>query len=84
MVDLLAKYEEALQEENILMQRIGLCKEMIDVILECISTKADDIHMPTAEDIVTAIHTISQDLDRELLHLQLEMGVLTNKINKSR
>ncbi|WP_193726672.1 hypothetical protein [Paenibacillus guangzhouensis] len=58
------------------MQRISLCKEIIDVILEYISSKADVIHLPTAEDIVTTIHTMEQNLDTELLHLQLEMCVL--------
>jgi len=82
--DLLTKYEEAIQEENILIQRIGLCKEIINIILEFISNKADAIHLPTAEDIVTAIHTMGQDLDTELLHLQLEMGVLELKIKSLR
>jgi len=55
MQDILTKYEEAIQEENILIQRIGLCKEIINVILEYISNKADAIHLPTAEDICTLI-----------------------------
>ena len=76
MYDLLTQYEEAIQEEQTLMQRIGLCKEIIDVILEYISSKADVIHLPTAEDIVTMIHTMGHDLDTELLQLQLEMCVL--------
>ena len=82
--DLLTKYEEAIQEENILIQRIGFCKEIINVILEYISHKADAIHLPTAEDIVSVIHTMGQDLDTELLHLQLEMGVLERKIKSLR
>jgi len=80
MYDLLTQYKEAIQEEHTLMQRIGLCKEIIDVILEYISSRADAIHMPTAVDIVTTIHTMGQDLDTELLHLQLEMYVLERKI----
>jgi hypothetical protein len=74
------KYEQALQEESILTQRISLCKEFIDIILEYISQKADSIHILTAEDIVTAVHTIGQDLDTELLHLRLEKGILENKL----
>jgi len=84
MNDTFKKYEEAIQEEHTLMQRICLCKELINVILEYISNKADTIHLPTAEDIVTAIHTMGQDLDTELLHLQLEMGVLERKIKSLR
>ncbi|MZQ80686.1 hypothetical protein GQF01_00765 [Paenibacillus sp. 5J-6] len=74
------KYEQVLQEETVLIQRIGLCKEFIDIILEYTSQKADSIHILTAEDIVTAVHTIGQDLDTELLHLRLEKGILENKL----
>ncbi|MDD9271503.1 hypothetical protein ACFPES_31160 [Paenibacillus sp. GCM10023248] len=74
------KYDEALQEEAILTQRISLCKEFIDIILEYITHKADSIHILTAEDIVTAVHTIGQDLETELLHLRLEKGILENKL----
>ncbi|OPA74175.1 hypothetical protein BVG16_23860 [Paenibacillus selenitireducens] len=84
MEDIFTKYEEAVQEENILIQRIGLCKEIIDFILEYISKNAVSIHMHTAEDIVTAIHRIGQDLDTELLHLQLEMGFLECEIKSVR
>lgn len=37
-----------------------MCKEFVDVILTYISEKADSIHIITAEDIVTAVHTIGQ------------------------
>lgn len=83
MNDLLIKYEEAIQEEDRLIQRIGFCKEMIDVILELISNHANSIHMPTAENIVTVIHTMGQDLDTELLHLQFVMGMLESQIKKN-
>ncbi|WP_205516989.1 hypothetical protein [Paenibacillus sp. SYP-B3998] len=78
--DILRKYDEAIQEENILHQKISVCTDFINVILDYISNKADSIHMLTAEDIVTAVHTIGQDLDTELLHLRLEKGILENKI----
>ncbi|MBA2943566.1 hypothetical protein HZF08_35415 [Paenibacillus sp. CGMCC 1.16610] len=80
MNDILIKYNEAIKEEQILIQRINVCKEFVDVILTYISEKADSIHILTAEDIVTAVHTIGQDLDTELLHLRLEKGILDNKI----
>ncbi|TXK83548.1 hypothetical protein [Paenibacillus sp. N3.4] len=80
MNDILAKYNEAIKEEQILIQRINVCKEFIDVILTYISEKADSIHLLTAEDIVTSVHTIGQDLDTELLHLRLEKGILDNKL----
>ncbi|NEW09377.1 hypothetical protein GK047_25875 [Paenibacillus sp. SYP-B3998] len=80
MQDILRKYDEAIQEENILHQKISVCTDFINVILDYISNKADSIHMLTAEDIVTAVHTIGQDLDTELLHLRLEKGILENKI----
>lgn len=80
MNDILTKYNEAIKEEQILIQRINVCKEFIDVILTYISEKADSIHILTAEDIVTSVHTIGQDLDTELLHLRLEKGILDNKL----
>lgn len=80
MNDILIKYNEAIKEEQILIQRINVCKEFIDVILTYISEKADSIHILTAEDIVTSVHTIGQDLDTELLHLRLEKGILDNKL----
>lgn len=82
MQEIQTKYEEALQEETILTQRISLCKEFIDIILDLISHKANSIHILTAEDIVTAVHTIGQDLDTELLHLRLEKGILENKLKR--
>ncbi|MDU0205841.1 MULTISPECIES: hypothetical protein [Paenibacillus] len=80
MQEIQIKYEETLQEESILTQRISLCHEFIDIILKYISQNADSIHILTAEDIVTAVHTIGQDLDTELLHLRLEKGILENKL----
>ncbi|BFT69180.1 hypothetical protein [Paenibacillus sp. P36] len=80
MQEVQTKYEQALQEEDTLTQRISLCKEFIDIILEYISHKADSIHILTAEDIVTAVHTIGQDLETELLHLRLEKRMLENKL----
>ncbi|NOU99447.1 hypothetical protein [Paenibacillus planticolens] len=80
MQEIQTKYEEVLQEESILTQRISLCHEFIDIILKYISRNADSIHILTAEDIVTAVHTIGQDLDTELLHLKLEKGILENKL----
>ncbi|NQX68634.1 hypothetical protein HQN90_21130 [Paenibacillus alba] len=80
MQEVQTKYEEALKEETILTQRISLCKEFIDIILEYICHNADSIHILTAENILTAVHTIGQDLDTELLHLKLEKGILENKM----
>ncbi|MCY9660977.1 hypothetical protein P5G65_29080 [Paenibacillus chondroitinus] len=80
MQEVQTKYEQALQEEDTLTQRISLCKEFIDIILEYISHKADSIHILTAEEIVTAVHTIGQDLETELLHLRLEKRMLENKL----
>jgi hypothetical protein len=78
--DIVIKYDEFVAEENVLIQRIGVCKEFIEVILKYISDKADSIHILTAEDIVTAVHTMGQDLGTELLHIRLEKSFLENKI----
>ncbi|NOU69279.1 hypothetical protein GC096_35260 [Paenibacillus sp. LMG 31461] len=80
MNDIHDKYNEAINEEQILIHRISVCKELIDIILRYISEKADSIHMLTVEDIITSVHTIGQDLDTELLHLRMEKGILDNKL----
>ncbi|WP_240421989.1 hypothetical protein [Paenibacillus periandrae] len=74
------KYDQFLVEENVLIQRIGVCKEFIEVLLKYISGKSDSIRILTAEDIVNAVHAMSQDLDTELLHVRLEKSLLENKI----
>ncbi|KRE71989.1 hypothetical protein [Paenibacillus sp. Soil750] len=76
-----SQYQSIIQEEATLMQRISLCKVSIDILLEYISRHADSIHILTAEDIVTSIHTMTQDLDTELLHVRLEKGILENKLH---
>ncbi|MGG1518250.1 hypothetical protein ABE504_22720 [Paenibacillus oryzisoli] len=72
--------ETTLQEEATLTQRIRLCRDFIDILLEYVSHNADQIHILTAEDILTSVHTIAQDLDTELLHVRLEKGILENKL----
>ncbi|MGO4498574.1 hypothetical protein AB4114_22085 [Paenibacillus sp. 2RAB27] len=74
------KFNEFVAEENMLNHRIGVCKEFIEVMLKYVSDKADSIHILTAEDIVTAVHRIGQDLDTELLHIRLEKSLLENKL----
>lgn len=78
--DNLIKYDQFAAEENVLIQRIGVCKEFIEVLLKYISGKSDPIHILTAEDIVNAVHAMSQDLDTELLHVRLEKSLLESKI----
>ncbi len=75
------QYQSTIQEEATLTQRITLCKVSIDILLEYISHHADSIHILTAEDIVTTIHTMAQDLDTELLHVRFEKGILENKLH---
>jgi hypothetical protein len=79
--DIVIKYDGFAAEEDMLIQRIGVCNECIEVILKYVSDKVDPIHILTAEDIVTAIHRIGQDLDTELLHVRLEKSLLERKFN---
>lgn len=82
MEQLLHKYESVVEEEQILNERIRACNECVEIILDFIEKRADQIHVLTAEDIVSAAHTIGKDLQTELLHIRLEKGILLNKINK--
>lgn len=80
MENVIAKYEKIALEERTLNQRIATCRDCISILLDYISINADSIHILTVEEIVSAIHAISQDLDTELLHLRLEKGRLEYKI----
>ncbi|GGA05018.1 hypothetical protein GCM10008018_58730 [Paenibacillus marchantiophytorum] len=79
--DVVIKYGEFVAEENVLIQRVEVCRKIIEVILKYLSEQADAIHILTAEDIVTSIHTMHQDLEIELLHVRLEKSLLENKIS---
>lgn len=79
--DIESKYNGFAVEEDTLIQRIGVCNDCIEVILKYVSDKVDPIHILTAEDIITAIHQIGQDLDTELLHVRLEKSLLERKFN---
>ncbi|MGG1518221.1 hypothetical protein ABE504_22575 [Paenibacillus oryzisoli] len=72
--------ETTLQEEAVLIQKIGLCQDFIDVLLAYISHSAHAIPILTAEDILTSVHNVAQDLETELLHVRLEKGILDNKL----
>lgn len=76
------QYQSIIQEEATLAQRISLCKGSIDILLEYISHHADSIHILTAEDIVTTIHAMAQNLDTELLHVRFEKGILEHKLHE--
>ncbi|MDR6554673.1 hypothetical protein [Paenibacillus qinlingensis] len=76
------QYESIIEEEVTLTQRISLCKDSIDILLEYISRHADSIHILTAEDIVTTIHAMAQNLDTELLHVRFEKGILEHKLHE--
>ncbi|MGG1555098.1 hypothetical protein [Paenibacillus ferrarius] len=75
--------ETTLQEEATLTQRIRLCRDFIDILLDYVAHNADQIHILTAEDILTSVHTIAQDLDTELLHVRLEKSILVNKLGEA-
>jgi hypothetical protein len=74
------KYEHLLVEEDTLQQRIKVCDEGLTLLIEYISTTAESIHLLTAEDILSFIHKMQQDLQTELFHLRLEKAIWANKL----
>ncbi|KZE71695.1 hypothetical protein AV654_05685 [Paenibacillus elgii] len=75
------KYEHLLVEERELTQKIATCEQCVTAVLGCIEQHSDSIHLHTVEDVVGLIHTISSDLQTELLHLRLEKSVMTSKLH---
>ncbi len=80
--DLLSKYEELAVEEGVLLQKIETCEACVEAILDCVLKKVDSIHVLTAEDLLTSVHTITTDLRTELLHLRLEKNIIDCKSSK--
>ncbi|WP_010493137.1 hypothetical protein [Paenibacillus elgii] len=81
MINLQSKYETLLEEERLLAEKIGSCEECVEVILDYIAKKADTIHVLTAEEIVSAVHAIGEDLRTELLYVKLERNIVSNKLS---
>ena len=81
---LMKQYNGMIEEEDLLYKQIEACQEFTDVILDHISDKAETLHIPTTETILTAIDVIKMDLQRELLHLRIEKSILTREITKSK
>ncbi len=73
-----------IEEEDELYMGIHVCEECIDHLLDLISEKAEDVHLPTAEAILSAVQVITKDLQTELLHLRIEKSLLTRKISRMR
>lgn len=84
MAALMKQYNGMIEEEDLLYKQIEACQEFTDVILDHISDKAETLHIPTTETILTAIDVIKMDLQRELLHLRIEKSILTREISKSK
>lgn len=81
MNNLQRKYENLLEEERMLTERIGSCEECVETILDYIAKKANTIHVLTAEEIVSALHNMGKDLRTELLHVKLERSIVSNKLS---
>lgn len=81
MVALMEQYNVMIEEEDLLYKQIEACQECTDVILDHISDKAESLHIPTTETILTAIDVIKMDLHRELLHLRIEKSIISREIS---
>ncbi|WP_052339722.1 hypothetical protein [Gorillibacterium massiliense] len=67
------------QEEDELKQKISFCEGCLLEILKYISNCSMSGMEIMAEEILTKIHAIEQDLRTDLLHLRLEMGIVTEE-----
>ncbi|MCM3269995.1 hypothetical protein [Paenibacillus elgii] len=81
MNNLQSKYENLIEEERLLADKIESCEECVEAILDYIAKKANTIHVLTAEEIVSAVHAIGKDLRTELLHVKLERSIVSNKLS---
>jgi len=73
-----AAYENLVEEEDALLQKICQCEECKWTILDfCYKNNGN---REVGEAILTSIHAIEQDYRTELLHLRLEKSLLAGKM----
>ncbi|MDF2922508.1 MAG: hypothetical protein K0R57_1422 [Paenibacillaceae bacterium] len=84
MDELMRRYNGLILEEDTLYKRIEVCQECVDLVLDYLSEKAETIHLPTAEGIISTIHIRRLAIETELLQLRIEKGVLNSKICRMR
>lgn len=80
MSEIAEKYEQVVDEEAFLLERIRTCEACLSAVLEFTYRHVKEHHQLTIEDIVTAIFAISNDLRTELLHVQFEKAVLSGEM----
>lgn len=84
MDQLMSQYNALILKEDELYNQIDACKTSIDMLMDYLSEKGDMIHLPTVESIITSIHTLLTSLERKLLHLRIEKGILSSRISRGR
>lgn len=72
------KIELLIAEEEALQEKINTCEICVSAVLDAIVERQGDIHILTAEGILSSIHTISTDFQTELLHLKLEKIIVAS------
>ncbi|TBL77428.1 hypothetical protein [Paenibacillus thalictri] len=70
MTNPLENYQELVEEEDNLINRIETCKETIDAVLQTLYDKDGPVHVQTVRDILSAMHEVQVKLERELLIVQ--------------
>lgn len=70
-------------EEETLQEKINTCELCVSAVLDAIVAAQGKIHILTAEGILSSIHTISADLQTELLHLKLEKIIVASSESAS-
>ncbi|MGU3471894.1 hypothetical protein ACLBWT_12170 [Paenibacillus sp. D51F] len=65
-------YESLVEKEDILVNRIEICVETIDAVLQALYKKDGPVHLQTVREIISVMHEVQVKLERELLILRTE------------
>lgn len=84
MSDQFQKYEQLVNEEDRLINKIEIYQEAISAILMLVTKQgASDLHILTIEDVVSMLHSAEVFCHTELLHLRLAKSILSNTLTQS-
>ncbi|WP_248926750.1 hypothetical protein [Paenibacillus hamazuiensis] len=72
-------YEHLLQEKALLSQQIMTIEEVKKIIFDAIEQRGHQLHVLTLEDILISIHSLSSNLQMELLLLHLDKALAAYK-----
>lgn len=81
-IDLALQYEQMIEQEDQYIEQLQTCDKIIMDALEIISKKAGLLNLETVKKAAYYLHSIEQELNRDLFHVRLEKSILSNKMRK--